>query len=283
MTDAAPKPLTAEEIKARHRAARKAFRRFWIGGMAVAFFSAIVRSLPIDWKTHAWPANWGYTADVMLHYGYMLWFSAYFFLTAFNTDQEETELDEGSPETHTKADIAFDVVQFASATVAVSFLAASLTGYPWPSLKDLLPANITIALIGFVSIPLFAKQSSADIQKLRLHAGLAALISIGVIFLPAEGFWTLLRPGLLVVALIFLCVVLGRYYKLRIDTPSSQGKSEPFKRAAALPKTAANGAPAAPMEAPAVIKEAEGTVKVEAPKLEKPPEVPPPLPPGQAK
>jgi hypothetical protein len=234
--------LTQDQIKqskdARRSEARKAFRKFWIGGVAGTFFAAIARSLPVDWKTRSVHPELEYTVDVLLRYGYMFWFTVYFFMTTFNTDQEKAAAAETEIKAHDWRDIGFDVLQSLCATVAVTLLAVGADGSVRQDLTDYRAASIAITLIGLVSLVLFSDDTSKNIQWMRGWTALLAGISLVLTLVLAK---SLLLSLLLFGLLIGLWIVLGFYSRLRVDVSSSRA-------ARASAKPAKGGAPAAPAE-----------------------------------
>ena len=237
------KDVVAPEEK-RHVKVKESFRKFWIGGLAGAFFTAVTRSVAVDWKTsvfHNWRTisstpqalshiGYTYTAEVMLRYAYMLWLMGYFFVAVFDLDQ----LKDSDPTlaTHNRWDISFDAFQSVLATIAIIVL-TSVAGQERNNKIDHLVPNIVVALIGGVSWVLFKDDTArVEVPFLRLEANIAWL-RIGTMLLGSAGVLAVLflpeqARLLLLIALFFLlCIVLWSYFRLRIKV-SSTGEPRRF-------------------------------------------------------
>ena len=66
-TNAVVQPTRQDEAK-------KALRRFWLAGTAGAFLSGLSRSFPADFATRSFHPNVPYTLDIVLRYGFMMYF-----------------------------------------------------------------------------------------------------------------------------------------------------------------------------------------------------------------
>jgi len=212
--------MTEEDKKAeRWREAKKALRKFWIGGMAAACFSGIAHSIPIDLRARGHDLqsiDWHYTMDVFLRYFYMTWFMVYFFVTSFDTDQVKKEGDRGR-EPHAQREIWYDVLQSILATVAVYRLAPGADGTTHHALSDFFFANCTILFISLLAWVLFRDDKTANIQDLRLSAAGVAALSLALIWaFPAS----LALSVTLLILLIGLGLLLGVYAYRRIKEPS---------------------------------------------------------------
>lgn len=188
MDDADPQSLTEKENRLQEF--KKTLRKFWVAGVAGAYFSAVLHNLPHDlamlWQPPHLPFELTY---FLLQYGYVFWLLTYFFISSFNVDMNSK---------HTWWDILFDVGQ-STLALAVAFkllvfvkrdaadvLASQMLGYRF--------ANITIFLISFVSFLMFSpdlrrnttpavpagktKTQSPKLRKIDLLRGLAAFAAM---------------------------------------------------------------------------------------------------------
>ena len=226
----ADKPEISETRK---KKAKKALRKFWIGGLAGAFFAAVTHSLQVDWKTSVFQtsqmifhpfqalsrASGSYTVEVLLRYGYMLWLMGYFFVAVFDLDQQ----GDGDPtaKTHNRWDIAFDAIQSFLATIAIIVL-TSVAGQARDYRIDHLVPNIAIALIGGISWLFFEGEAAKEkvpleITPLRIMTTILGAAGAIVGWLSPDR----VRLSLLPVFLFLLYLILLSYYQLRITSPST--------------------------------------------------------------
>ena len=59
---------------------RKGFQRVWVAGASGAFFTAIVRSVPVHFKQWVGSHPTHFRIDMTLRYGYLVWLLCYFFV-----------------------------------------------------------------------------------------------------------------------------------------------------------------------------------------------------------
>jgi hypothetical protein len=286
----AEKPEISET---REKDARKALRKFWIGGLAGAFFAAVTHSLQVDWKASVFQtsqmifhplqalsrASGSYTVEVLLRYGYMLWLMGYFFVAVFDLDQEG---DSGTAKKHNSWDIAFDVIQFFLATIAIIVL-TSVAGQARDYRIDHLAPNTAIALIGGISWLFFEGEAArCKVPLLPFEMAITPLRILTMILGATGAIVGWLSPDpvrlyLLPAFLVLLYWILWSYYRLRIKSSStgkpripawwSRGTSAPPPTKAPpkeAPVAQSSGETGAPSTTPNPVKPAE-VVIAEAP------------------
>lgn len=277
--------LTDEEINAlrsaRRAKAKKYLRKFWIGGMAGAFFAGIAHSIPVDYKTLTFTNYiWKDTFDAVLRYGYMSWLMVYFFITTFDTDEDEGGRGR---EPHKGKEIFYDITQSIAATFAVFTLGPPAVATAHHGTGDFVVANIVILVISLSAFVLFRDDPTKYIQMLRISVTIFAVIGLGLLWkLSASA----ALSGLLLLLLVGLCAALWLYGYRRINEPSGgflKGKSPSVEPACAKPveqalvvESATAAAPSAPPNAPPVAspetaqKDSGKVAATEAPKTPQP-------------
>jgi hypothetical protein len=92
---------------------KKAFRQMWVGGALGVYFSAVARNLLTDVFGQAGGLDQPHRIDVIIRYGYVLWFLAYFFVTNLRITRAPEDWD-----------VTFDVIQ-----AGIGFLVAFTLGF----------------------------------------------------------------------------------------------------------------------------------------------------------
>jgi len=183
----------------------KAFRQMWIAGTVGGFFAALMRSVPLDLKDWSGPADYLYTFDLFIRYGYLLWLIGYFFVS--------NHLVDNKPE---RFDVFYEVLQSICSFVAAFALGFVVRneGFPYGASAwafDI--ANATIFVICGLALLMFW-DSDWNINLLR---GIGALLALVSMWLPTKGVMAL--PPLLELAVLQLglWVLLFLYGRLRIN------------------------------------------------------------------
>ncbi len=246
MEDADPQNLT--ERTKRIQEFKKALRKFWVAGVAGAYFSAVLHNLPHDlamlWQPPHLPFE---TTYFLLQYGYVFWLLTYFFTASFGVETNSK---------HNRWDILFDVGQSTLALAATFKLLVFVKRDPADvfasQMAGYLFANITIGFISFVSFLMFSpgmrknlapvaatgkttasSQKSRQIDLLRGLAAFAAMLSAIIAYGDKEPSGNLYW---LVALQLLMWVVLGFYVYLTVtDTSDSSTESAAPAAAPAVP------------------------------------------------
>ena len=199
MSDTQPIPKASGDQK---KEAWRALQRLWVAGTMGAFFTAFARNLPGHLGQIGWPIDVGYTLNIYLRYGYLLWLLLYFFASNLRVQSRGNE-----PDRH---DILFDVVQSASALTAAYFLDFITTSehrgvavFAWP--------NAAIIVISGLALCLFKGDGK---QTIRVAGFLLALVSATFAILGTNHPSKVM--GALTVLLALLFVVLWRFIGVRV-------------------------------------------------------------------
>lgn len=176
---------------------KKAFRQMWVGGTLGVYFTAVVRKLLTDVFGVPAPAA-SHTGDLVIRYGYVLWFLFYFFVSNLRLNKEPVEWD-----------LSFDVIQ-ATIGLTVVFALGFLDQQQGYSFAHQTSA-IIVSNAGIIAIAALASFLFRDkkLNFLRLLAVLVAVFSGFAAYLGATG-WV---PG---VSLLGLWLLLGRFIHLRL-------------------------------------------------------------------
>jgi hypothetical protein len=190
----------------------KGFQKLWVAGTMGAFFTALVRNLPVHLKQRAWPCDWNYTIDLFVRYGYLFWLLAYFLVSTVGIDDENNQ--------STKWDITYDVGQSVFSLTAAFFLGFVLPDQTY-KLGAYAITNGVICAICFVALWWFhdATGATVGINRLRIVGGMISLLSLvlalsvrAVIGEPQT--WVFVIFAGLLLVLIF---ILGAYIRIRMD------------------------------------------------------------------
>jgi len=194
----------------RRQATLRAFQRLWVAGTLGAFFSLLVRNIPLDWQERSWPGDFNYTADRFIRYGYLFWFIAYFLISNLDNDYQDP-----AP---TWKELFYDVVQSAGALTAAFFL-----GFGQPDAHYRLYAHAIfsgeIALICTVSLIFFHKNATAGVNLLRAVGGVISFAAVALALWSDEQKAVFVLLGALHLG---LWAVLLSYLRIRVDMPSKK-------------------------------------------------------------
>jgi hypothetical protein len=189
----------------------KGFQKLWVAGTMGAFFTALARNLPVHLKQFAWPCDWNYTLDLFVRYGYLLWLLFYFLVSNIRIDDEDY--------VRSKWDIPFDVGQSACSLTAAFFLGFILPDQPY-KLGAYAITNGVICAICIAALALFDPSDAAKgIDRLRIAGGVISALSVVLALVVREVMgapptWVF---GMFAGLLFFLILILGAYYRIRID------------------------------------------------------------------
>jgi hypothetical protein len=188
----------------------KGFQKLWVAGTMGAFFTALVRNLPVHLKQRAWPCDWNYTIDLFVRYGYLLWLLAYFLVSTVGIDDENYQ--------PTKWDITYDVGQSACSLTAAFFLGFILPDQPY-KLGAYAITNGVICAICFVALWFFHAGATKGINRLRIAGGVISALSLVLALsvravIGAPQTWVFIMFAVLLLVLILL---LYAYVRIRID------------------------------------------------------------------
>lgn len=189
----------------------KGFQKLWVAGTMGAFFTALARNLPVHLKQFAWPCDWNYTLDLFVRYGYLLWLLFYFLVSNIRIDDEDY--------VRSKWDIPFDVGQSACSLTAAFFLGFILPDQPY-KLGAYAITNGVICAICVAAFALFDPSDAAKgIDRLRIAGGVISALSVVLALVAREVMgapptWVF---GMFAGLLFFLILILGAYYRIRID------------------------------------------------------------------
>ncbi|WP_316366531.1 hypothetical protein [Candidatus Thiodiazotropha sp. CDECU1] len=150
--------------------ARLAFQSMWVAGTLGAFFVALLSNLSKHIPETAWPKDVDalYTMQLILSYGYLLWFLTYFFISNFSNEILQKAR---------KKDLLFDIIQS-----LVAFFAAYKLGFLSLNLNfsyiSYAYASASVFVICFLSFLLFGCESKRGINLIRVYGLIISLISI---------------------------------------------------------------------------------------------------------
>jgi hypothetical protein len=196
----------------KRKAFAKGFQKLWVAGTMGAFFTALVRNLPVHLKQFAWPCDWNYTIDLFVRYGYLLWLLTYFLVSTVGIDDEGYEA--------TKRDIIYDVGQSAFSLTAAFFL-----GFVLPDQHYKLGAyaitNGVICAICFVALWWFhdARSATKGINRLRGAGGVISLLSLALALSVRAGMGAPQTWIFIIFAgfLFVMILILVAYIRIRMD------------------------------------------------------------------
>ncbi len=185
----------------------------WVAGTLGAFFTAIVRTIPIDIQRLQSGPDAGLILDRALRYGYLLWLLSYFFITNLRLEQGEHP---------SRRDLVFDVIQSVaglSAAYALGFVSETRGFGPHESAGAIISANLTILSIALIAFYLFRSEADRRIHQLRFVGAILAAASILTASVVTSTIWMLTSSALFLLA---LWVTLWRYIRLRLrpESPS---------------------------------------------------------------
>ncbi len=244
------------KVVKRRTDAKKALKKLVAAGAAGAFFSAIIRSFPVDAQQIAWHGeriDWTATWDHIDRYGYLFWLLFYFFFSTFNSEQAEDQT--GRP------DVIFHVVQSVVSLGAAYYLGFIVAGTAY-GLRAYFAVNLAILVICGLSLYLFHKEKPYSFNTYRktgvVLSGLACALAVDL---------HLRRVGLTVGSLllflllqILLWGVVWGFGRIMLHTPQVRAEA-----------TKVNGVePEAPVAPVSVAASATPDVPVSAAGAEKP-------------
>lgn len=153
----------------------KAIQKLWLAGALGALFFSIARNLPNHLPMiNLCNPNWEETFSIWLKYMYIVWFVAYFMVSAMDNEQV------GAP--HRCKDILFDLIQSTFSLIAAYFLGFViplnspedniLIGYVW--------ALVVIMVICLLSYHWFKDEARCGVNSIRICG--FCLASLGLVF-----------------------------------------------------------------------------------------------------
>ena len=176
--------------------ARKELQKMWVAGTLGAYFTTLLRTLPVYLHQISSTPDWVYTFDLFIRYGYLAWFLIYFFMSNLRIDPTNAN------------ELRFDVIQSFASLTALVFLDFVVpgTGIPlgeyWWAVTI---ANLTIIIIASLALYWFHDNR---LTFIRIAGIVLALISIVVAWLPFSALVTLSLVGVFEIALL---LVLGKF------------------------------------------------------------------------
>jgi hypothetical protein len=198
---------------------KKAFQTLWVAGTLGAFFTALVRTLPLYLKQAHWNFDPAYTADTFVRYGYLLWLLAYFFVSNLEIAQAKSLQ---------KWDITYDILQSICSLTAAFFLGFILPDqrYGFPIAYVL--TNGAIFVICLFSLIWFRKGALQGLNRLRGTGAVISAVSLLLALGTGETTGTfLIFAGLQAV----LWITLAAYVRIRMDTiPTPEEVALPVKK-----------------------------------------------------
>jgi hypothetical protein len=175
---------------ARRLAFIKALERLLVAGTAGAFFIAFARTIPEHLK--------GFTLDLFLRYGLLLWLLAYLFASSVNNDQENAPRN--------WRDVVFDIGQTIASLFSAVVLGFMAQGVQWGWGAYAVTLG-TIFLICVISWLLFRRRATTLFNGLRLSGAVVSGGCFVVLVLIREltvGMLWLLGATLLVLFVILI-------------------------------------------------------------------------------
>ncbi len=150
----------------------KAIQKLWLAGALGALFFSIARNLPGHLSMlYLCNLNLEETLSILLKYMLIVWFVAYFMISAMDNEQTGA--------LHRCKDIVFDLIQSTSALIAAYFLGFVIpldnpkdNGYAW--------ALSVIMIICLLSYQCFKNEARPGVNSIRIWGAYLALI--GLIF-----------------------------------------------------------------------------------------------------
>jgi len=174
---------------------KKAFRKLWVVGVLGAYFIAVIKKLLTDFFGAPALPTGPPIGDLLVRYGYVLWFLTYFFVTNQRLDRD--------PE---KWDLPFDVIQAAIGFIVVFALGFldQQQGFSFAHQADaVIVANVGIIGIAGLALKWFPIPKVKTVKPLRLAGAAVAAASGVAAYLGAPSRVT----GVLLVGLWVLLVV----------------------------------------------------------------------------
>lgn len=155
---------------------RRSFQLMWVGGTLGSLFTMIAVSLPDAVRMYRMPPDWFHTFDVFLRYGYLVWLTAYFFVSHLLVSTSRAVACR---------DVIFDVAQSMLSLAAawcLGFLSPADTLDRQPTARAILGANGAIATICLWSFLAFADRDVPTVNRYRCFGFGLAVASLGVWF-----------------------------------------------------------------------------------------------------
>ncbi len=232
------------KVKKRKADAKKALKKLWAAGAAGAFFSAIIKSLPVDVQQITWHPeriDWRATWDHIDRYGYLGWLLVYFFFSTFNSEQADDQTE--------RSDLFFHIVQSVFSFTAAYYLGFIVAGTTY-GLLAYFSANVAIVVICGLSLCLFHEEKPSSFNTYRtaglVLSGISVALAVGLYF------WgvglTVVSLVAFFILLVLLCGVLAGFAFIMVRTP--QVRAEGATQVAVAPAK-----PVAPVSAAAVAPE----------------------------
>lgn len=195
----------------------KAIQKLWLAGALGALFFSIARNLPNHLcMLNLYSPNWEETLSIWLKYMFIVWFVAYFMVSAMDNEQA------GMP--HRCKDIIFDLFQSTFALVAASFLGFVITldnpednilkGYAW--------ALAVIMAICLSSYCWFKDEARRGVNSIRICG--FCLASYGLVFCGLFQESKLSLYVSLFIIQVLLLFLLFIYLKIGFDEPPNEIK-----------------------------------------------------------
>jgi len=173
---------------------KKAFRYMWVAGALGAYFIAVIRKLLTDFFGVPAPLTGLPIGDVLVRYGYVLWFLTYFFVTNLRLTADPDDWD-----------VPFDVIQGAiglSVAFAMGFLDQQ-QGFSFAhQAYAVIFADAGIIVIALLALCWFKKPK---LKAIRLVGAAVAAASGVAAYLGGPGWLTgVLLVGLWVLLVLFI-------------------------------------------------------------------------------
>ena len=195
---------TPTENPDKRLAYKKAFQALWVAGTLGAFFTSLVRTLPLYLKQAHWNFDSAYTADTFVRYGYLLWLLAYFFVSNLEIVQAKSVQ---------KWDITYDVLQSVCSLASAFFLGFILPDQHY-GLSAYVVTNGAIFLICLFSLIWFSRGALPGLNRLRVAGAAISIVALVLIRGATETTRTFLIFGGLQVV---LWIILAAYVRIRMD------------------------------------------------------------------
>ena len=195
----------------------KALERLLLVSVSGALFFALVRNIPIHLQQVSTNPNLEYTLDLILRYLCVLWFLAYFFVSAVNNEQ--------SNQPRKGKDIFFDLLQSVSVLTAMYALGFVYSDRGYGFDDGLIAFRLTFLVVMVIclsAILLFSSESELDseaIDRVRMWGFRVAIVGVFLTYCLQQGVMSLL---ILLFLQLSLWLVWWGFFLLRRDTISAE-------------------------------------------------------------
>lgn len=198
--------------------AKKAFQRLWVAGAMGAFFSALIKTLPVDWANRTSHPNWAFTFETWLRYSYLLWLLAYFFASNLRAQSSDPPR---------KWEVTYDLIQSISALIAAYFMGFVVT-VDFSDATRFGVANAAIFAICFLAFCWSFQrvqqglapntEEHKKVQRLRIAGAIVAAISALLAIFGPYLVDQVYVSSILLITLLILATILWIFIKIRIKT-----------------------------------------------------------------